>query len=177
MNYLLREIKLSKLANIPLNDDTSKLVKFWNDLWIDMKVRVDPTKCEIKCWKDEYDQYYFRQDDKDDYLWCDYDEVWSFFRHDLGLNYNETQRLIQYMVDETLNYMINTPNWNMDEGYVVVDESLNCVLNTPIVVHTPIKNLVVETLKCVINTPETLAPLNYRKVVETLICEINNTQD
>ena len=109
MYHILREIKLSKLTDTPMSDDTSKLVEFWGELWIGMKVSVDPTKGEIKCWKEDYDHYYFLQVDKNDYLWCDYYGLWSLFRKNFSLNYGEIQEFIQYMVGVSLNYGVNTP--------------------------------------------------------------------
>ena len=109
MNYLLRDIKLSKLTGIPMSGDVAKLYKFWEDLWCDMKVIINTEKGEIRCWKDDYNYCYFLQSNKNDNLWCDYNNVWVFFGYDLKLNYDEIQELIQHMVDETLNYEVNTP--------------------------------------------------------------------
>ena len=110
MNYILRDIKLSKLMGTPLSYEASKFIKFWDGLWTDMKVVVDVNKGEIKCWKDGYDYYYFCQKDKNYHLWCDHYEVWSFFSEELELDYTEIHELIQYMVGETLNCEVNTPS-------------------------------------------------------------------
>ena len=107
MNHILRDIKLSKLTGMSLSKEASRVVKFWDKLWVDMKVQIDAEKGEIKCWKDEC-CYYFIQDNRYDYMWCDFENVWSFFRHDLDLNYNDTHEFIQYMVSETLNCRVNT---------------------------------------------------------------------
>ena len=117
MNYILREIKLSKLTDTPISDEATKLIKFWNDLWCDMKVSIDTDKGEIKCWKEDYDYYYFQQDDKNDYFWCDYYEIWIFFRDDLELTYNETQELIQHMVAMALNHKANVPRFSWRRRY------------------------------------------------------------
>ena len=131
MNHILRDIKLSKLTDTPMSDDASKLIKFWNNIWLDMKVSVDVDKGEIKCWKDGYDYYYFIQVDKNDDLWCNYDKVWLFFIDDLGLEYDETQELVQYMVDKTLNCRVNTPQYEFISFQNMVDKTLNCRVNTP----------------------------------------------
>ena len=109
MEHILRDIKLSKLTGAPPVGDADKLVKFWNELWTDMKVVIDPKKGEIKCWKDGYDHYYFIQNDKNDRLWCNYFKIWPFLRDELCMKQNEYKGLIQYMVDETLNCKVNTP--------------------------------------------------------------------
>ena len=110
MKHILRDIKLSKLTGTPMSDEATMFVKFWDNLWRDMKVSVGPKKGEIRCWKDDYDYYYFFQEDRNDYFWCDNKKIWSFFRRDLGLNYDDTQEFIQQMVDETLNCKVNTPH-------------------------------------------------------------------
>ena len=109
MNHILREIKLSKLTDTPMSMKASKLDKFWNEFWGGMKIMVNSTKGEIRCWKDGYDYYYFIQREKNDYLWCDPVKIWSFFRYDLGLNCKEARELIYQMVGEALNYEVNTP--------------------------------------------------------------------
>ena len=131
MNYLLRDIKLSKLTGTPLSGKASRFIEFWDELWTDMKVKIDPTKGEIKCWKDDYDQYYFIQNDKNDNLWCNRYRVWLIFWDDFGLKYTETQELMQYMVDKTLNYVINTPTCQYSAILFSVDKTLNCEVNTP----------------------------------------------
>ena len=131
MEHILRDIKLSKLTDTPLVGDADKLVKFWNELWTDMKVVIDPKKGEIKCWKDGYDCYYFSQNKKHGYFWCDNYKVWSFFEGELRLEYSETQKLIQYMVCETLNYNIGTFIGYLTDGLNMVCETLNCNIGTP----------------------------------------------
>ena len=128
--YILRDIKLSKLTGTPVSDGVTKLIEFWNDLWCDMKVSIDAGKGEIKCWKDDYDYYYFHQDDKNDNLWCDFEKVWSFTQYDLELTYTETQELIQYMVDKTLNCEVSTPRYCFSQTFPVVDKTLNCEIST-----------------------------------------------
>ena len=131
MKHILRDIKLYKLTGTPLSDEASKLIKFWDGMWTDMKVDINVEKGEIKCWKEGYNYYYFRQDDKNDNLWCDFEKVWSFIQYDLEFTYTETQELLQYMVDRTLNCVINTPHNIHTRDNHVVDKTLNCVINTP----------------------------------------------
>ena len=111
MYHILRDIKLSELTNTPMSGETSKFVKLWDDLWIDMKIYINTDKGEIRCCKDGYDCNYFYQHNKNARLWCDYDKVWAFFGYNLKLKYSEIQELIQYMVGETLNCEVNTPKF------------------------------------------------------------------
>ena len=129
--YILREIKLSKLTDTPMSDEASKLVKFWNDLWCDMKVQIDSDKGKIECWKDGYDYYYFYQEDKNARLWCDFDRVWIFFHINLPINYDETQEIIQTMVGKTLNCVVNIPEEEWVYLQKRMNKTLNCVMNPP----------------------------------------------
>ena len=109
MEHILREIKLSKLTNTPMGDKASRLNKFWDGLWVDMKVRIDTDEGKIECWKDGYKYYYFLQRDKDDLFWCDFYRVWPFFHDEFKLNNNEIKEVIQTMMGEFLNCKVNTP--------------------------------------------------------------------
>ena len=153
MIHIIRDIKLSKLTGISLNGEASKFIRFWNKIWCDMKIHVDADKGEIKCWKEGYDYYYFRQDNKNDNLWCDFEKVWSLLQYDSKFTYTETQELIQYMVNETLNYVVNTPRLSYKEINQKVYVTLNCVVNTP--VYEVGMNIIAadKTLNCVVNTP------------------------
>ena len=130
MNHILRDIKLSELTGTPLSEEASKVVKFWDELWVDMKVQIDAEKGEIRCWKEEYDYYYFTQYSKNYFLWCDCEKVWSFFEKELGLDYHEIKEFIQHMVNKTLNCVVNTPCYFKNTNRKV-DKTLNCVVNTP----------------------------------------------
>ena len=107
--YILRDIKLSKLTGTPLSGEASRLIKFWDELWVGMVVKIEPNKEKIECWKDDHSYYYFVQDDKNGFLWCNYFKVWLFFEAELGLGYSEIQELIQYMVGKTISSEINKP--------------------------------------------------------------------
>ena len=139
MNYILRDIKLSKLTNIPPVGDAAKLVKFWDELWTDMKVYIDKKKGEIKCWKDGYDYYYFIQNDKNDRLWCNFEQVIFSFIYYLGLTYPVYEELIHHMVDDILNCEVNPPNYGPYGTKVRVDDILNCKINSPIYFRRPLE--------------------------------------
>ena len=153
MNYILRDIKLSKLTGTPMNDKATRLITFWGDLWRDMKVHININKGEIKCWKYGYDYYYFLQNGKDDFLRCDFHEVWSFFKDELKLKYDDTQELIQHMMDKTLNGDIHTPVTNYIQTLYLVDKTLNGDIHTPASIPTIKGMLVDKTINCDINTP------------------------
>ena len=173
MEHILRDIKLSKLTGIPPIGDADKLVKFWNELWRHMEVNIHPSIGKIECWKEGYEYYYFIQDSENDKLWCNYSKVWHFFDISLGLNYIETQELIQYMVDETLNCKVNIPEIPVFSRYRKVDETLNYKVNTPLLGLVTPDTLVDETLNCKVNTPRQVQCNDLIRVDETLNCKVN----
>ena len=124
MEHILRDIKLTEITGDSLTCDAAKLVKFWDELWSDMKVYIDPSEGEIKCWKDGYNYYYFYQNDENDNLWCNYSKVWSFFSNELGLDYVNTVAIIQHMMGKTLNNKLATPRLIFNNSFIVVDATL-----------------------------------------------------
>jgi len=42
----------------------------------------------------------FEQDQKNGYLWCDRDEIWSFFENNFSTNYQEIQSFIKELLEE-----------------------------------------------------------------------------
>ncbi len=42
----------------------------------------------------------FRQDSKNEYLYCDNDEIWSFFETNFSTNYNDIQSFIKELLEE-----------------------------------------------------------------------------
>ena len=109
--YILREIKLSKLTGMLMSTEATMFIKFWDELWVDMEVKIDPIKGKIECWKDDHSHYYFVQDDKNDFMWCHYTKVWLFFEKELRLDYYEIQEFIQHMVSEISNQVVNAPRY------------------------------------------------------------------
>ena len=176
MNYILREIKLAKLIDAPLSDNATKLIEFWAELWSDMKVKIDPNEGKIRCWKDDYEYYYFCQVDKSARLWCDYNKVWRFFRDDLKFNPEETRMLIQYMVEETLSCEINTPLCKVIESVVKVKETLNCEVNTPNFRLVKIDEQVDATMNCEVSTPNFRRVKIDKQVDDTIKCEMDTSR-
>lgn len=118
---IIRDIKISKISNIPLNEESSKFVKFWDELWFDMKIEVYPQNGLIRCWKEGYNYYYFAQNSKyDDYLRCDYSKVWSFFKLELGFSYVETREFIHIMMREKIKCEICPPKHSNRMGVVTL---------------------------------------------------------
>ena len=107
--YLVREIKLNKLTNIPLNGDALLFSEFWNDLWDNMKIRINDADGRIECWKDGYEYYYLHHSNEKTIFWCDYDKVWSFFQKELKLSYPEIQKFIHMVISDKLGRVVSSP--------------------------------------------------------------------
>ena len=51
----------------------------------------------------------FEQDFKNKHLWCNYDEIWSFFKQNYKDNYNEIQSIIKEILSDTTKLNVYTP--------------------------------------------------------------------
>jgi hypothetical protein len=108
MNYILREISISKLTGEPLTGDAKKIDDFFVELFDGIE----------ECESDNYpgdiffrknDIIYMRQDSKNERLWCSYKFIWSFFESEFGYNYNEMSNLIQGTMGLHLKRKVFTP--------------------------------------------------------------------
>ena len=62
----------------------------------------------------------FEQDLKNEYLWCDYYEIWTFFIKNYSSNYQEIRTLIKGWLEEHDKLKVLTPNlmlFNADYGW------------------------------------------------------------
>ena len=60
-------------------------------------------------WVNENNKVYMEHDQKNKWLWVDYDEIWSYFYKNYSHNYKEISKLIQGLVGEHLNLWGITP--------------------------------------------------------------------
>ena len=51
----------------------------------------------------------FEQDLKNEYLWCDNEEIWSFFKQNYSDKYNDIQLLIKEILSDTTKLNVYTP--------------------------------------------------------------------
>jgi len=51
----------------------------------------------------------FEQDLKNQYLWCDYMDIWSFFEQNYNTNYDDIQSLITYILSDTTKLNVYAP--------------------------------------------------------------------
>ena len=62
-----------------------------------------PNKVQGKC--------LFDQDLKTEYLWCDNEEIWSFFKQNYKDNYYDIQSLIKDILSDTTKLYVYTPGY------------------------------------------------------------------
>ena len=55
------------------------------------------------------DDWYFEQDEKNSYLYCQYDRVWSVFEREYGGNYTDIQSIIKSLMERHYNLGGLTP--------------------------------------------------------------------
>ena len=66
----------------------------------------------------------FRQDFKNEFLWCDYSEIWSFFKNNYSSNSQEIRELIKGWLEEHNKLKVLTPT-NKDKGIFIMFEEHN----------------------------------------------------
>ena len=52
----------------------------------------------------------FRQDIKNERLWCDYDEIWSYFETNFSTNYSKIQSFIKELLEEHDKLSVSIPS-------------------------------------------------------------------
>ena len=72
--------------------------KIFLDLMKGMERKVDPNKPHLIIWY-KGDDWYFEQDEKDGYLWCQYDRVWSVFETHYSPNCTKIQVIIKDLME------------------------------------------------------------------------------
>ena len=68
------------------------------DLMEGMERKVDPDNPHLTLWYKNND-WYFEQDEKNSYLYCQYGRVWSFFETNYTLKYAEIQVIIKSLME------------------------------------------------------------------------------
>ena len=79
------------------------------DLMEGMEIRVHPNDPHFTLWYKE-DGWYFEQDEKIGYLWCQTDRVWSFFETNYTPKYAEIQVIIKDLMEKHYKLKALTPN-------------------------------------------------------------------
>ena len=64
--------------------------------------------------KDRKPLFYYGQDDKNGYIWFNYNRIWSFFEEFFLMKYEEIQGILKDWLEETYNLRGVTPEKNND---------------------------------------------------------------
>jgi len=74
----------------------------------DIEIKVDKEKYlgSVFFFKDE--KCFFEHNSKYDYLWCDYNNIWSVFEREYGLSHTEIQSFIKYMLEKHFKMKVST---------------------------------------------------------------------
>ena len=107
---LLRLHKLHRLTGrLPVNEKYCAVIQFFEDFFdgliIEPFLEAHPT--DLVYHKNGI--RYMRQDSTNVLLWCERPNYWLFFYDEIGLNYDNTQLVIQTMVSEHTNREVETP--------------------------------------------------------------------
>ena len=105
--------------------------------------------------------YLFRQDFNNEYLWCDYDEIWSVFEKNYSYNYQEIRKLIKDWLEEHDKLKVLTPNVGFIQNLSLLEEHDKLKVLTPN--YLPgLKNILLEEHdKLKVLTPRCLSFSSY----------------
>ena len=76
-------------------------------------------------------EWIFYQDVKNRKFWCDYNRYWSVFGKKLNLEYEETQAITKFLVEEALKRGVDTPEQLFLRADNLVEEALKREVATP----------------------------------------------
>ena len=152
VSSLLRDIKLSEVLGTEMNPLTNK-VKDFVDNKLEELIQFESEKYPNSIFYKKDDIILFRQDLKNERLWCSYKHYWSFFKEEIGLNYNEIQELTMALVGTHLNYKQFTPVFLVNMERDLVGTHLNYKQFTPLGTTTNIGSQVGTHLNCKQFTP------------------------
>ena len=65
----------------------------------------------------------FEQDLKNQYLWCDNDNIWSFFEQNYNTNYDDIQSIITDILSDTTKLNVYTPSNFTSNGYTPLSDT------------------------------------------------------
>ncbi len=123
-------IKLCQYLGKEPQGEFKEYYDFITGLWVDMEISVvDNYKVQSIILHKGTD-FYMKQDFKNDYFWCYWDRVWSFFRTKKDMKVPEIQDFIQSMVEEHLKFKVSTPPLPHNRHGHLVEEHLKCKVNT-----------------------------------------------
>ena len=89
-----------------------KLRYYWEKPFLElmegMERKIHPDNPHKTLWY-KNNKWYFEQDEKNGYLWCQYDRVWSFFKTNYSPKYSDVQSIISNLMERHYNLRGLTP--------------------------------------------------------------------
>jgi len=118
-----------------------------------------PNKVQGKC--------LFDQDLNNKYLWCDYDEIWNFFRNNYINNYYDIQLLIKDILSNTNKLNLYTPNNNFYDSHDLLSNTNKLNVYTPDNCILQEKIRLSDTNKLNVYTPEFATDITVNLLFDT----------
>ena len=107
---LLRLHKLHRLTGrLPVDGKYCEVIQFFEGLFDGLIIEPDLDKHPTDLVYHKNGITYMRQDSKNGSLRCRTGGYWGFFEYGIGLNYFDTQDVIQSMVSEHTKRKVETP--------------------------------------------------------------------
>ena len=88
-----------ELAIVAFNNDPREFLNMYNDL----DVVQSEERQELTLFRYEKHKNFMIYDRENDYVYINYNEIWSFLVYGFGLNYSEIQELTKTWLDEVYN--------------------------------------------------------------------------
>ncbi len=96
----------------------------------------------------------FEQDSKNEYLWCNNVEIWSFFETNFSTNYNDIQSFIKELLDEHNKLSVSTPASYFRGSNLILEEHNKLSVSTPDNVRDGMDIALEEHNKLSVSTPK-----------------------
>ena len=168
LDKIIRDIEISKVLNEPIDDiDVRNFYEWFVDLFNKIEfVKLDDYPKSI--FFTINGEYYFEQDYENETLWTHFNRIWEKISKQLSTDYDDTQKLIKYMVEESLKSKVYTPLRTTGYWLGAVEESLKSKVYTPEWVLKAYRPRVEESLKSKVYTPISTSSTKALLVEESL---------
>ena len=102
------EIGGHQIEGILKQIEPTDIDKVFLDLMEGMERKINPDNPNYILWY-KNNEWYFKQDEKNDDLWCQYDRVWSVFETNYSSKYTDIQSIIKSLMEIHYNLRGLTP--------------------------------------------------------------------
>ena len=91
------------------NDYPNSVFMFYDTNFVRSKKLANILDKEVEYPKEPKGKCLFELDFKNKYLFCDYDNIWTFLELNYSINYQEIKKLIKYWLEEHNKLKVLTP--------------------------------------------------------------------